>query len=100
MQYALCGKDCLGASLPEEGVNVISTLVHAHLYGKKIKLRHIRNGVELPALAEDNHYDFNYQQSKMLKHEVKLLPGDELITECEYNTEGMNEFVLVCSDFI
>lgn len=35
---------------------------------------------------QDNNYDFNYQQSRFLTQEVKILPGDSLITECTYST--------------
>jgi len=50
-------------------------------------LKHIRQGKELPRIVQDNHFDFNYQQSYTLEKEVKVLPGDELITECIYSTQ-------------
>ncbi|XP_069946724.1 MOXD1 homolog 1-like isoform X2 [Cherax quadricarinatus] len=31
-------------------------------------------------------YDFNYQQTRILKEEVTILPGDTLITECNYDS--------------
>jgi hypothetical protein len=31
------------------------------LEGTAMRIRHLRNGVEQPPLAMDNHYDFNYQ---------------------------------------
>lgn len=36
--------------------------------------------------VKDEHYDFNYQQSRSLPREVTIFPGDELVTECTYNT--------------
>lgn len=38
--------------IPEDGINIIITLVHAHLSGRKIRLRHFRNGTELGLVAE------------------------------------------------
>lgn len=35
---------------------------------------------------QDNRYDFNYQQSRMLSQDALILPGDGLITECTYST--------------
>jgi len=58
-------------------------------------LRHIRNGKELDPLAYDNHYDFNYQEYRKLDKEVTILPGDELIMECEYDTKRNSTFILV-----
>lgn len=36
---------------------------------------------------QDDRYDYNYQQARELTKEVTVYPGDELITECVYNTE-------------
>ncbi|XP_022911259.2 MOXD1 homolog 1 [Onthophagus taurus] len=81
-----CTADCTKEVFPRDGVNVVSVLLHSHLAGRKLKLRHLRGGKELIPLAEDDHYDFNYQQSRQLSHEIKILPGDSLITECSYKT--------------
>jgi len=78
-----CPAQCTG-SLPEEGIRVFAGLPHTHLLGRKVKLRHIRNGAELPTPFSDLHYDFNYQT--MRTFEFNLLPGDHLITECVYNS--------------
>lgn len=49
-----------------------------------MKLRHVRNGVELDRIVEDDTYDYNYQQVRQLENETTLLPGDYLITDCAY----------------
>lgn len=56
-----------------------------------MKLRHVRNGVELDRIVEDDTYDFNYQQVRQLENETTVLPGDYLITDCAY------EVCLTCS---
>ncbi|KAF5270747.1 hypothetical protein FQA39_LY01485 [Lamprigera yunnana] len=81
-----CSMDCTREVLPRDGVNVVSVLLHSHLAGKKLKLRHVRGDKELAPIAQDEHYDFNYQQARTLSHEVTILPGDGLITECTYST--------------
>jgi hypothetical protein len=82
---------CLTQMLPQTGIKLVSVVLHSHLAGKKIRLHHIREGHELPHIAEDNSYDFNYQQSRILPHEVAVLPGDELVTECVYQTPKRTE---------
>lgn len=52
-----------------------------------MSLKHIREGKELPHIVRENRFDFDYQQSHSLQEEVKILPGDELVTECVYGTE-------------
>ncbi|KAJ4447565.1 hypothetical protein ANN_09572, partial [Periplaneta americana] len=76
---------------PKTGIKLVSVVLHSHLAGKKLRLRHIRNGRELPRVAEDDHYDFNYQQARVLPKEVAVLPGDELVTECVYQTPNRTE---------
>ncbi|PBC27738.1 MOXD1-like protein [Apis cerana cerana] len=71
---------------PESGVNIVSVVLHSHLAGRRLSLKHIRQGKELPRIVEDNHFDFEYQQSHTLEKEVKVLPGDELVAECVYGT--------------
>jgi hypothetical protein len=45
---------------------------HAHLIGKAIKTRHMRGDVELKPIAVDNHYDFDYQETRLFKGEIPL----------------------------
>lgn len=37
---------------------------------------------------QDDHYDFNYQQTRALSPPATVLPGDTLVTECTYSTAG------------
>lgn len=49
-----------------------------------MKLRHVRDGVELDRIVEDDNYDFNFQQVRQLENETTVLPGDYMITDCAY----------------
>ncbi|XP_017770957.1 PREDICTED: MOXD1 homolog 1 [Nicrophorus vespilloides] len=86
-----CSFNCTKVVLPKTGINVVSVLMHSHLAGRKMKLRHVRGEKELLPIAQDNHYDFNFQQSRRLSHGVNILPGDSLITECTYSTMDRNK---------
>ncbi|XP_017885001.1 MOXD1 homolog 1-like [Ceratina calcarata] len=81
-----CTPHCTNTMFPEDGVNVVSVVLHSHLAGRRLSLKHIRQGKELPRIVQDNHFDFEYQQSHTLGKEVKVLPGDELVAECVYGT--------------
>ncbi len=66
---------------------MFSAFLHSHLAGRKLRLRHIRDGRELDPIAVDEHYDYDYQISRAVDpSKVILLPGDEFILECEYDT--------------
>ncbi|XP_074030668.1 MOXD1 homolog 1 isoform X1 [Leptinotarsa decemlineata] len=86
-----CSVDCTKEVIPKDGINVVSVMLHSHSAARKLKLRHIRAMKELSPLAEDNHYDFNYQQSRRLSQDTLILPGDGLITECTYSTLGRDK---------
>ncbi|XP_068215999.1 DBH-like monooxygenase protein 1 [Palaemon carinicauda] len=80
-----CASECT-EFLPPGGLNVFHGMLHSHLLGSSLRLRHIRNGVELPRILEDKTYDFNFQQNRVLKNEVNILPGDHIIMECGYDS--------------
>ncbi|NWW45498.1 MOXD1 protein, partial [Pedionomus torquatus] len=80
-----CLEEALGAERPA-GIHVFAVLLHAHLAGRAIRMRHFRNGQEQKLLAYDDDFDFNFQEFQYLKEERTILPGDNLITECHYST--------------
>uniref|UniRef100_G1SV85 Monooxygenase DBH like 1 n=1 Tax=Oryctolagus cuniculus TaxID=9986 RepID=G1SV85_RABIT len=85
-----CTLECLEEALEAEkpsGIHVFAVLLHAHLAGRGIRLRHFRKGDEMKLLAYDDDFDFNFQEFQYLKEERTILPGDNLITECRYNTK-------------
>ena len=81
-----CTAECTEQGIPESGIRIISGVLHSHLAGRKMRLRHIRNGIELPVILEDNHYDFNFQASRVPRSETVVYPGDHLLLECDYET--------------
>ncbi|XP_068720678.1 DBH-like monooxygenase protein 1, partial [Montipora capricornis] len=90
-----CSEECTkeglrNSKLPEGGINVIASGLHTHLAGRKVILRHIRNGLELPEIARDEHYDFNFQEYHLLDKEIHIASGDSLITKCIYDTQDRN----------
>ncbi|XP_071533457.1 DBH-like monooxygenase protein 1 [Panulirus ornatus] len=85
---AHCSSECTQQGLPEGGVKAFQALLHAHVLGTDITLRHIRRGRELPVMFKDLNYDFNYQQVRVLSEEATILPGDAFITECGYDSRS------------
>ncbi|KAK7083414.1 DBH-like monooxygenase protein 1, partial [Halocaridina rubra] len=73
-----CPSACTSAGIPEEGINVFMVFLHAHYLARAIRLRHFRDGKELKPLAVDSYFDPDFQQSRKLSEEVKVLPGDHL----------------------
>ncbi|CAL8141888.1 unnamed protein product [Orchesella dallaii] len=63
--------------------------------GRAIRLIHIRDNEELPWIIAENNYNFNYQQNRVLRNEIQILPGDTMITRCAYETTDRNGSVTV-----
>ena len=58
-------------------MQVYVVLLHV---GVSVKMRHIRNGKELPPIDSNLHYDFNFQQSSVIPS-IKVLPVSTLLCE-------------------
>ncbi|CAG0895153.1 unnamed protein product [Darwinula stevensoni] len=85
MTVGHCPAECT-EMLPPEGIHIFSGLLHSHLLGRKMRARIFRDGQELPWILHDEHYDFDYQQSRVLREEFILLPGDHVTIECELSS--------------
>ncbi|KAK3717509.1 hypothetical protein QZH41_016841, partial [Actinostola sp. cb2023] len=83
-----CSEKALhNSSLPEKGIKIFSSILHTHLAGRATWTQHVRDGVELPEIARDYNYDFNFQDIQFLQNEVHIKPGDDIIHNCiQYNT--------------
>ncbi|RDD36647.1 DBH-like monooxygenase protein 1-like protein [Trichoplax sp. H2] len=83
-----CPQFCTDRALYNPGINIFGVFFHTHLAGIALSTRHFRNGKELPAIAVNKHYDFNYQEIVYLKNNVIVSPGDSLALTCTYQTKS------------
>jgi len=108
-----CSSECTNKVIPDSGISIFNVLMHTHLAGKQfnviifsityqdynfmntfyfafsgteMKLRHFRKGIELPWIANDDSYHFNFQKNRPLQQERKIKPGDHITFECIYDT--------------
>ncbi|CAG0900730.1 unnamed protein product [Darwinula stevensoni] len=85
-----CSSKCTATAFPSGGIHIFSGLLHSHLIGRKLRVRLFRNGKELPWLLNDDNYDFNFQQARVLREPVTLLRylAFHLFPECYYNSSN------------
>ena len=74
----------------DSGIRIFGGLLHTHLAGVSVVVRHIRNGIELPPILEDRSYDFDYQNFIFLDmdEEVTVLPVSRLIWSVNPNIKN------------
>ncbi|KAJ8969413.1 hypothetical protein NQ317_016690, partial [Molorchus minor] len=90
-----CTSACTTMGLPPEGITIFGSQLHTHLTGIRVYTRHFdAYGKELPELNRDNHFSTHFQEIRRLKKPVKVLPGQVLITRCDYNTEDRENITL------
>ena len=65
--------------LPTEGIMVFASQLHTHLTGKKVYTKHYRDGVELPELNRDDHYQSYFQEIRNLPSFIHVLPVINMI---------------------
>eukprot|EP01084_Bolivina_argentea_P296317 510327_1 len=84
--FGYCPAHCTAAAYPPTGINIISNAFHMHLKGIAGKVRHVRDGEEREPIDINKAYDNDFQEFVLLNEEIVVLPGDELILECTYDT--------------
>nr|XP_005990707.1 PREDICTED: dopamine beta-hydroxylase [Latimeria chalumnae] len=86
-----CTDKCTQTALPHGGIHIFASQLHTHLTGRKVATILVRNGAEVEIVNMDNHFSAHFQEIRMLKKVVKVLPGESLITSCTYNTEDRSK---------
>ncbi|CAD5114492.1 DgyrCDS3617 [Dimorphilus gyrociliatus] len=86
-----CPEQCLSKAFEASGreeVTIFLALLHAHLKGVRMKLRHFRDGVELEPINYEKSYDFNFQEYSLLPKFRTLKKNDRLVAECTYDSSN------------
>uniref|UniRef100_A0A8R1DW19 Tyramine beta-hydroxylase n=1 Tax=Caenorhabditis japonica TaxID=281687 RepID=A0A8R1DW19_CAEJA len=86
-----CPSQCT-ENLPEEGINIFASQLHAHLTGRKLWTTQYRAGVSIGDVNRDEHYSPHWQHLQQLRPMVRVLPGDALVTTCVYDTRKRSNF--------
>ncbi|XP_054153222.1 DBH-like monooxygenase protein 1 homolog [Oppia nitens] len=81
-----CHPNCYRQQIPATGLHVIASLPHGHKHMRRIIVRHFRNGTELQPIAEENNYDFNFQDFRRSPDNCRIMADDHITVECTYNT--------------
>ncbi|CAF3621444.1 unnamed protein product [Rotaria sp. Silwood1] len=81
-------------NIPKSGITVISAFPHAHLQGRSISTKIIRNKTAIQYLFNGELFDFNYQFEHRFTQPIKLYSGDEFATRCVYNTMNKTRITL------
>jgi hypothetical protein len=89
-----CTGKCNREAFSPEGINVVGIQMQTHEMGKSIKVGLVRNGAELPPIAQDNNLDSEYLEYRLLEESVKVMPGDDLMVECAYNSYEKTKLTL------
>lgn len=89
----VCAPECTN-NLPEEGINIFASQLHAHLTGRKLWTSHFRNGVKIGEVNRDMHYSPHWQHLQTVKPRVNVRRGDSLVTTCVYDTSARSKTTL------
>lgn len=90
---AWCDSDCLSYAMPEDGITIFASMLHAHVHGVALKASVIRNGEEIAIIDENENYDFNYQTTSYLSEPITLEAGDTIYVSCTYSTIDATETI-------
>jgi len=68
--------------------------LHMHTLGSRGSVSIVRSGRTLEPLLQIPDWDFNWQQTYILRQPVKLNPGDELEVECHFDNTAGNQMIV------
>ena len=76
-----CGPQCTAVGLPREGIVIFGSQLHTHGAGVRVATTRVRGGRE-EVVDRDDHYSTHFQQIRRLREQVRVRPGDALVTTC------------------
>ncbi|KAG5682780.1 hypothetical protein PVAND_012111 [Polypedilum vanderplanki] len=80
--------------LNEDGITIIGIQMLTHEMGKTIKVRLVRNGKEHFPIAQDHNLDSEYLEYRTFNKGIKVLPGDDIVVECNYDSFDKSKLTL------
>ncbi|CAL8085804.1 unnamed protein product [Orchesella dallaii] len=89
-----CSSYCTKSMIPVGGMEILGTILHSHMTTKQIHFRHFRGNKELPWISSDDNYSYSFQHFRVLPEPVKVLPGDQLATQCIMSTTDKDNTTL------
>ncbi|XP_060907402.1 DBH-like monooxygenase protein 2 homolog [Labrus mixtus] len=85
--YGVCNTNVFSQLLnPLPDLQVFAVMLHTHLAGRKVRVGHYRDGVQIDFLALIENYNFEYQEIISLGSTKTIKSGDEIVVECTYST--------------
>lgn len=82
------------AAIPDDGITIVGAQMLTHEMGKTIKVRLVRNGKEHYPIAQDHNLDSEYLEYRTFSKGIKVLPGDDIIVECSYDSYEKSKLTL------
>ncbi|XP_046406832.1 DBH-like monooxygenase protein 1 [Ischnura elegans] len=70
----------------EKGMHIFSIMPMTNQAGRKVVLRHFREGQELKPIFKDEGFNYELQRHRKLPRDVMIMAGDTIVLECHYNT--------------
>jgi hypothetical protein len=89
-----CTGKCNHDAFSKDGIHVVGVQMQAHEMAQSIKVGLVRNGVELSPIAQDHQIDSEYLEYRLLNQPTQVLPGDDLLVECAYNSYDKTKLTL------
>ncbi|ESO82137.1 hypothetical protein LOTGIDRAFT_135206, partial [Lottia gigantea] len=90
-----CSSECTSKRLGHlpEGIHVFAVFPHSHLLGHAVRNRIVRNGEEL-MINDDENYDFDYQEARLMNKEFIIKAGDTIKTQCIYKSDDKDHITV------
>ncbi|CAL1525883.1 unnamed protein product [Lymnaea stagnalis] len=91
-QVGVCNGTCTRTTLSKPAY-ISHALNSMHSLGVAMKIELRRNGIKLADISNDAVYNYEAPSTRYHRPHIELLPGDEVVTTCVYNTTASKRWV-------
>ncbi|KAH9508903.1 hypothetical protein Btru_050423 [Bulinus truncatus] len=91
-KVGVCKGSCT-STLIKQTLYVKSAINHMHYLGRSMRIELVRNGSVIANLTNDNYYSYDSPVTHYHEPAIKIVPGDEIVTRCVYNTISSSRYV-------
>ncbi|KAK0040025.1 DBH-like monooxygenase protein 2 [Biomphalaria pfeifferi] len=91
-KVGICKGSCTSLLL-KQPVYLMSAINHMHYLGRSMKIELYRNGILVANITDDEYYSYDSPKTHLHYPHIQILPGDEIVTKCVYNTMASKRWV-------
>ncbi|CAI5974536.1 unnamed protein product [Closterium sp. NIES-65] len=89
-----CPGECTAAVFKNQSVKIVASILHEHNIGRQVYTEVLRKGSTVATINRIDYFDYASQQTMPVQPEFELLPGDEIRTNCVWDSTSRSNLTV------